>query len=1537
MYSISWIITISLIVIIALIGDLFLMGWFKKVINKNAQSNEINKDGVFLFGVYSPVLTWLSQWLKFLPKGRETPINLEIEKTSEIPEIIETPQPTKRNDWIAVVSWLERQGAWLEIAILIVGVFFYCIGILDLGTTSQLPGNESGLFQSIDWLLYHALKDFHQFPLWNPYIHTGIPYIADPMLHIYNPVVTIPSLLWGVRAGFKIGVVLSFLLAAMGMWCLGKTLRMGKIPSLWIGLMYTFAGQPVARFFQGEYLFVLGFAWIPWIIVNLYSYARTRKKKYFGFSALTIAGLYFCGNAYYPFLIAFVIIIFILAMALTLQSQKPYINLDKKLFVSMVLIACLSFGMIAIHFYPQIQLWPRLNKGDDIQGSHTLKQIWLDYTSKDTYRPDAYDALPAREEFYAYIGYIPFIALIFLPFAFKNKDKRFLLFLFLVLLFVYLWIDVNHMPWRKFFYTTHILSQFRHVLRPLILGSFGLFVLGGLGIDMLWKYLREFEQNNQEFLHIKWCVIAATLGMGLLIVIMSAGILDEFYTNGQYIKTDEDYPPAYQVMRWVRQNDNSEFYVRNNPTNSWMIPALTSNLRYIDVWYPFSDIRVFDGQINHRTVSARPLYIVQNPSEKPPTDDGAYIINHVEGYDIYQLPESLPMAFTVEYSTLLVDGADELKRKDVSPLTPFFSGTNAVEIIAQGELGDELILLVTNYPGWKVTIDGRPATMENAGGYLATRMQSGVHQYRFVFIPIPFYIGLVISLICLGIGIYLIVADYQLSRRRLVEKWQGLSAWFEKLRRIRWIPETQNHAIVGGMYGNGVFQPEQPVKIVDQSHVRLLVVADRETESLTHLAWRHWTLASRGLAQATFQALSLAGILFIFTLGVYLTTRLIGLSKFPIYFFTDEAIQTLSAVDLVRDGFRDPNGQLLPTYFQNSSYYNLSLSVYLQVLPYLLFGKSIMVTRGVSVFVSILAAVSIAWMLKDIFKLSLWWLGPALLAVVPAWFLHSRTAFETVIFVSFYAALLYSYLLYRYRSPKYIYLTLTMAALAFYSYSPGQVIVAFTGLLLLFSDLGYHWKNRRVIPAAAALFVFLALPYIRFRITHGDVATEHLKLLASYWIQPIPLNEKIHQFVSQYLYGLSPGYWFIPNQHDLDRHLMKGYGLISLYWLPFVIAGIGVCIWQIRSSMHRLLLITMLAAPIGGALVGIGITRVLVMVIPATLLMALGLEYCFKWVGLFVVWLKKKYNQIRQFENWHVPASLLPLALFILFSLSGFSMMKDALINGPTWYRDYGLGGLQFGAPQIFYAINDYLEDHPDAKIILSPSWTNGADIVARFFITDDQPVKMGSIDSFLFQHLSLDDRTVFVMIPEEYDKAVASGKFASINVDKTVLYPDGRTGFYFTRVNYIGSIDQILTSEQEIRRQLKEADVTWLGQTVHVRYSPLDMGEIVYIFDGNRDTLVRTAESNPAIYEIKFSSPVQISSLSMMFGSTEARVVLTLYPTGGGSPVKIDTMLYGSVDKPDGVVKLSKTYTIDSLQLKLTDTRQSEPGNVHLWDIAIP
>src|SRR5690349_20436914 len=358
----------------------------------------------------------------------------------------------------------------------------------------------------------------------------------------------------------------------------------------------------------------------------------------------------------------------------------------------------------------------------------------------------------------------------------------------------------------------------------------------------------------------------------------------------------------------------------------------------------------------------------------------------------------------------------------------------------------------------------------------------------------------------------------------------------------------------------------------------------------------------------------LATWLFIGAIIIYLATRLIGLTQFPIYFFTDEAVQSQSIIDLVNNGYRDPSGVLFPTYFRNGDYYNIGVSVYLQWLPAVLFGKSALATRTMSVLVTLLAAVAIGLILRDVFKLKYWWTGTLFLSITPAWFLHSRTAFETAEFVAFYAGTLCAYLFYRHKSPRYLYLTVLLGALSSHPTSPCQVIMPVTALRLLLSDWRYRWENRRTLLIGMGLAVVLALPYVRYMVNNPSTPFAHLHTLYSYWFEKIPLSNKIARYFSEFGVGLSPWYWYIPNERDLSRHLMKGYGNIMLATLPFALLGMAQALRNLRLPAYRAILIALLISPAAAALVQVSITRALVFVVPAALLTAMGLEEVLAWL-----------------------------------------------------------------------------------------------------------------------------------------------------------------------------------------------------------------------------------------------------------------------------------------------------------------------------------
>ena len=1364
-----------------------------------------------------------------------------------------------------------------EWAVLVIAVWMFSSGILDLGQNTRLPGNEAEIFQVLDWTLYNALSQQRQFPLWNPYLQTGLPYIADPMLHIYNPVNTIPVLLFGVRDGFKVGLLLSFILAALGAWRLGAVLGMDRATRLWVALMYAFAGQPVARFFQGQYLFVLGFAWIPWVVSSLFQVVKTRRRSDMALAALSSALLFFSGNAYYAFYMLFIAGFLILFAVFRLQRRRPFLLVDPGLLGRFLATGALTLGVIAVQLFPLLEFWPRLNKSTEVVGSHTLEQIIKDYTSKDAYRPDAFTQLPAREEFYAYIGLAPFLALSLLPFSFLRRERLSLLFFSATVLFVLLWVNPGVLTGYAALLHGKILPQFRHLLRILVYGSFALIFLAGLGVDALWKL---FSQDIPTQSHSGWFRLrlyssyAGKVALGAFLLISA---LDLYQTHRKYVATQPMPTAPYAAMRWLRKHDLSAYYVRLNPNNLLSDAPIAANLRFIEAWYHHGDIRALNEQVNTRPVQARPNYVVQHVSAALPE---IALVQQIEDYSIYQAPRSLPYAFSVANEKLQSsDGGGELQRKDVQPLSAFIPGPNRIEVIASGAAGRTLVLLTTSYPGWQVEVDGQRQPLKNVGGYLAVDLAPGEHKSTFSFRPTSFFISLIVSALFTGITLYLLFSAVKID---LLKIWQSLRSLLADL----------SDTLAGF---KARFYPGRYAALAD--YASLLGSLVRSVPADVYI--------------------------FSAALGIYLITRFWGLDRFPIYFFGDEAVQALFAQDLLARKFHAPDGTLFPIYVEAAALrWTPLLSMYIHAVGLFLFGKSILVTRGVSVLVGALGAVAVSLSLKTVFKTRTWWAGALLLAVMPAWFLHSRTAFETAMTTAFYACFLLSYLLYRTRSPRYLYAAIVFAVATFYTYSNAQAIVLAAASLLFLSDLRYHLRHPAILARGALLTAVLAIPFINFLLSHPGAISEHLRMVGSYWYQDISTLEKIKIFIQKYTYGLSPGYWFIPNEHDLARHRMAGMGHIYVGLLLFVLIGLLICLRNLRSSPHRAVLIAALATPVGAALLDIGIARVLAFVIPASILAGLGLEWAL--------------DRLPRRLNPAIPRAAALLAL----ALGNLALLRTALLNGPLWFRDYGLYGMQYGARQLFEeVIPHYLAQNAADHILVSSTWANGADNFIRFFLSPEEQkrVRMDGIGTYLFKRLPLSATDIFILTPAEYAQALDSPKIGAVKVEQVVPYPDGSPGFYLARLEYSEIADQIFAAEKEARRQLVEGQVTIAGGTARVRHSQIDMGAVQLAFDGDAFTLMRGLEANPFILEIDFPSPRRISKLEAEFGLVNLQVTVKMYPHPEAEPVIYEgVFMNASGNEPVSMEFQQGPDSVTKIHFEFLNVLSGETANIHIREIEL-
>ena len=378
--------------------------------------------------------------------------------------------------------------------------------------------------------------------------------------------------------------------------------------------------------------------------------------------------------------------------------------------------------------------------------------------------------------------------------------------------------------------------------------------------------------------------------------------------------------------------------------------------------------------------------------------------------------------------------------------------------------------------------------------------------------------------------------------------------------------------------------------------------------------------------------------------------------------------------------------------------------------------------------------------------------------------------------------------------------------------------------------------------------------------------------------------------------------------------------LLPLLSLPFVLIGLGLSFRNFKRPEYRIPVLALLAAPCGAALVEMGITRALIMVIPATLLAVLGIDLVLKQILKF--W---------RFKQW-----LLVLPLFIGFSGWNIFLLTDALNNGTLWHDNYGLSGMQYGARQVFGDIKQELEQDPQVHIILSPSWANGTDIVARFFFNDPQPFELGSIRGYFIEYKELKENTLFIMTPEEYDDMLDSHKFTDINVEKVLPYPDGSPGFFFVRLAYVPNIEDIMAEEREARKRLQEDTLLLNGETVKIQYSLQDMGEVKHIFDGDLNTVMRTMEANPFKVNVAYRDDQITDGISVKIGGNATRIKIVLLDKNQNEVFSTEKTFDDTPEPRLVDFNFNSNITFRTLMLEVESIHSGEPAHVHLWEIIV-
>lgn len=115
-----------------------------------------------------------------------------------------------------------------------------------------------------------------ELPLWNPYLFSGVPFLAAGQHSALYPLSLVFYLL-PLPLAYGVFTWLQFSVIAWGMYVFGRSLRLGRAPSLFAGLAFAFSGFVVVSVVFT--MIIAAAAWLPVLLACIETIVRKQEEK----------------------------------------------------------------------------------------------------------------------------------------------------------------------------------------------------------------------------------------------------------------------------------------------------------------------------------------------------------------------------------------------------------------------------------------------------------------------------------------------------------------------------------------------------------------------------------------------------------------------------------------------------------------------------------------------------------------------------------------------------------------------------------------------------------------------------------------------------------------------------------------------------------------------------------------------------------------------------------------------------------------------------------------------------------------------------------------------------------------------------------------------------------------------------------------------------------------------------------------------------------------------------------------------------------
>jgi hypothetical protein len=431
----------------------------------------------------------------------------------------------------------------LSVLLRVLGVPGLLVGLTAIYYWPVLSGQgflwNDFIEQNFPYRLFSAVSlKQGEFPFWNPYVFSGMPFLADvqaAVLYPFNLILTLfASREWLSPLLVEYQIVLHIALGGIGLWLLCRALGCGGWGAILASITFMFCGFLTTHIFHANLIHAA--VWLPLIILCAWRAVERASLRDACLAALCLAAAFLAGypqimvHAYY-WLGAFTL--FLLAIRMRQEGLSRRVLGGGVMFAVLV---GLSIGLASIQLLPTSELGaysarPTISFAQSCEGSlrpyrfiTLLAPNFFGTPASGYWGIAASDVNPGTHSYWEtalYCGILPLILAVLAAVFIRRPLVWF--FSAMALLALFLAMGDSFFLYGIAFKILPGLDRFRVPARFALLLTLSVAVLAGYGLQ--WLMATEWKADRRRARRVERVLLGASGGTALMALMVSAGAL----------------------------------------------------------------------------------------------------------------------------------------------------------------------------------------------------------------------------------------------------------------------------------------------------------------------------------------------------------------------------------------------------------------------------------------------------------------------------------------------------------------------------------------------------------------------------------------------------------------------------------------------------------------------------------------------------------------------------------------------------------------------------------------------------------------------------------------------------------------------------------------------------------------------------------------------------------------------------------------------------------------------------------------------------